>query len=102
MVAPREFLIVEDERVRTTQTSRSRRQQDSRVPLPGTLLTRQWRTRILLVEVLAQGFRFENQHYSSLGAIAVAITGTRWNGIAFFGLTRLAGVVRKEQSRGEN
>ena len=29
--------------------------------------------------------------YSSLSAIAVAITGTRWNGLAFFGLTRPAG-----------
>jgi hypothetical protein len=102
MVGPRDFLIVEGERVRSTHTSRSRRQQDSRLPLPGTLLTRQWRGRTLLVEVLTQGFRYENQHYSSLSAIAVAITGTRWNGLAFFGLTCPASCVRKEQSRGEN
>jgi hypothetical protein len=56
----------------------------------------------LLVEVLTQGFLYENQHYSSLSAIAVAITGTRWNGLAFFGLTRPESCVRKEQSRGEN
>ena len=34
--------------------------------------------------------------------VAVAITGTRWNGLAFFGLTRLtpaAGVERKERKR---
>ena len=42
------------------------------------------------MEVLAKGFRYENRHYSSLSAIAVAITGTRWNGLAFFGLTRPA------------
>jgi hypothetical protein len=92
MIAPRDFLIVEGESVRTTHSNRSRRQQDSRLPLPGTL---QWRGRTLLVEVLAQGFRYENQHYSSLSAIAVAVTGTRWNGLAFFGLTRPASVVRK-------
>ena len=101
MTAPRDFLMVEGERVRTTHSNRSRRQ-DSRLPLPGTLLTRQWRGRTLLVEVLAQGFRYENQHYSSLSAIAVAVTGTRWNGLAFFGLTRPAGGARKEQSHGEN
>ena len=62
-------------------------QPDSRLPLPGTLLSRKWKGRTILVEVLAEGFRFENRHYPSLSAIAVAVTGTRWNGLAFFGLT---------------
>ena len=48
------------------------------------------------MEVLADGFRYENQPYPSLGAVAVAVTGTRWNGLAFFGLTRAA--ERKERS----
>jgi hypothetical protein len=48
------------------------------------------------VEVLAKGFRYENRPYSSLSAIAVAVTGTRWNGLTFFGLTRAAGGERKE------
>ena len=52
------------------------------------MLTRKWKGRTLLVEVLKDGFRFENRHYASLSAIAVAVTGTRWNGLAFFGLTR--------------
>jgi|SRR5580704_7326060 hypothetical protein len=34
-----------------------------------------------------------------ISAIAVAITGTRWNGLAFFGLTRPAGEARKERPR---
>jgi hypothetical protein len=59
--------------------------------LPGTVLSRKWKGRTILLEVLAKGFRFENRQYSSLSAIAVAITGTRWNGLAFFGLTRPAG-----------
>ena len=53
----------------------------------------------MLVEVLAKGFRYENQQYSSLSAIAVAITGTRWNGLAFFGLIRPERRKRKEQPR---
>jgi hypothetical protein len=77
-----------------------RTEQDSRLPLPGALLTRKWKGRTLLVEVLAQGFRYENRHYSSLSAIAVAITGTRWNGLAFFGLTvRRAGNERVRSGR---
>jgi hypothetical protein len=101
-VAPADFFTVEGESVRTTPGDRSRRQQDSRLPLPGALLTRKWKGRTLMVEVLKDGFRYENQHYSSLSAIAVAITGTRWNGIAFFGLTRPAGGERKEPTHAEN
>jgi hypothetical protein len=85
MIAPAGFFTVSGERVRTVPRDHCR-PTDSRLPLPGTLLTRNWKGRTLLVEVLADGFRFENQHYSSLSAIAVAVTGTRWNGLAFFGL----------------
>jgi Protein of unknown function (DUF2924) len=60
---------------------------DQRLPLPGTRLSRQWRDKTIVVEVLVQGFRYENRLYSSLSAIASAVTGTRWNGLAFFGLT---------------
>lgn len=101
MVAPPDFFTVDGERVRTVG-DRNRREQDSRLPLPGTLLTRKWKGRTILVEVLAKGFRYENRHYASPSAVAVAITGTRWNGLAFFGLTRLtpaAGVERKERKR---
>ncbi len=98
-IAPRDFFSLGGERVQTTPGDRNRRQQDSRLPLPGTVLSRQWKGRTILVEVLAKGFRYENRPYSSLSAIAVAITGTRWNGLAFFGLTRPAGRNRKEQPR---
>ena len=99
MVAARDFLSVGGERVQTTPGDRSHRAPDRRLPLPGALLTRKWRGRTILVEVLAKGFRYENRQYASLSAIAVAITGTRWNGLAFFGLTRPAGGQRKEQPR---
>jgi hypothetical protein len=69
--------------------------------LPGALLSRQWKGRTILVEVLAEGFRYENRHYPSLSAIAVAVTGTRWNGLAFFGLTRPVSGERKERSRAQ-
>ena len=101
MVAPRDFFRVDGERVQTTPSDRNRGK-DSRLPLPGVLLSRKWKGRTILVEVLGKGFRYENRHYSSLSAIAVAVTGTRWNGLAFFGLTRPATVERrKEQPHAE-
>jgi hypothetical protein len=98
-VAPRDFFTVGGASVQTTRGDRNCR--DSRLPLPGTVLSRKWKGRTLLVEVLGEGFRYENRHYASLSAIAVAVTGTRWNGLAFFGLTRPAGGERKEQPRAE-
>jgi hypothetical protein len=96
--APRDFFTVGGERVQTTG-DQNQRQQDRRLPLPGALLTRKWKGKTVLVEVLAKAFRYENRQYSSLSAIATAITGTRWNGLAFFGLTRPARRERKERPR---
>ncbi len=97
IVAPRDFFTVDGAPVRTARGEGSRRS-DCRLPLPGTVLTRKWKGRNLLVEVLPNGFRFENQHYASLSAIAVAVTGTRWNGLAFFGLN----AKRKERRNAED
>jgi hypothetical protein len=95
-VAPKDFFLVADQPVRTTPSNRNRREADGRLPLPGVLLSRKWKGRTILVEVLAKGFRYENSHYSSLSAIAVAVTGTRWSGLAFFGLTSPGRGKRKE------
>lgn len=91
MVAPRDFFTVAGESIRTVPGDRNQGKQDRRLPIPGTLLNRNWKGRNILVEVLAKGFRYETRHYSSLSAIALEVTGTRWNGLAFFGLTRLTG-----------
>lgn len=60
---------------------------DRRLPAPGTLLTRQFESRRIVVKVLENGFEYQSQHYRSLSAIAREITGTRWNGLLFFGLS---------------
>src|SRR6204780_4129841 len=52
IVAPRDFFLVEGERVQIAPGPRNRREPDSRLPLPGTLLSRKWKGRTLLVEVL--------------------------------------------------
>jgi len=59
---------------------------DWRVPPPGTILTRRHGNREIVAKVLKKGFEFESRRYRSLSAIAREVTGTRWNGLLFFGL----------------
>jgi hypothetical protein len=56
------------------------------LPPPGTRLIREWNGGRHEVTVTQTGFEFEGRRYRSLSAIAKAITGTHWNGCAFFGL----------------
>ena len=41
-----------------------------------------------MVQVLDAGFEYEGRRFGSLSAIAKAITGTKWNGLVFFGLAK--------------
>jgi hypothetical protein len=52
----------------------------------GTILRRDWQGRTFEVGVVDGGFEQAGVHYRSLSAVARAITGTRWNGLRFFGL----------------
>jgi hypothetical protein len=60
-------------------------------PVVGTQLIREWRGAEHKVTVLAEGFEWEGRRYKSLSAVARAITGTRWNGLTFFGVKRHGG-----------
>ena len=53
---------------------------------PGTELIRVYRGTEYVVRVLEQGVEWNGQHYTSLTAVAQAITGMRWSGPVFFGL----------------
>jgi hypothetical protein len=55
-------------------------------PITGTRLIREWQGIEHCATVLDDGFEYQGRRYKSLSAIARAITGTRWNGPAFFGL----------------
>jgi hypothetical protein len=54
----------------------------------GTRLLRRWRGEVHEVTVLAQGFKYHGSTYGNLSEIARMVTGTRWSGPAFFGLTK--------------
>jgi hypothetical protein len=53
---------------------------------PGTVLGREWNGQMQRVAVLADGFAWNGKTYPSLSKVALAITGTRWNGPRFFGM----------------
>jgi hypothetical protein len=67
---------------------------DARLPMPGALLTREYKGRTVQVRVLPRGFEYEGEEYRSLSAVAKAITGAHWNGFLFFGFES----ARKEKS----
>jgi DUF2924 family protein len=52
----------------------------------GTVLGREWKGQMQRVTVLENGFAWKGKIYPSLSKVALAITGTRWNGPRFFGL----------------
>ena len=58
----------------------------SRLPPPGTILTRPYKGQTLQVKVLPEGFEYEGDVYKSLSAVAKAITGSHINGYLFFRL----------------
>ena len=55
-------------------------------PIAGTRLIREWQGVEHCVTVRQEGFEYQGRPYKSLSAVARAITGTRWNGLVFFGL----------------
>ena len=84
--APASFLLESGPRNTIRPLDRAGAGRDRRLPSPGTLLTRQFENRRIVVKVLEDGFEYQSQQYRSLSAVAREVTGTRWNGLLFFGL----------------
>jgi hypothetical protein len=85
--APEGFFVASGPTDAGKQPHRAGPRRDGRLPVPGTLLTRQFENRRIVVKVLEDGFEYQSQRYRSLSAVAREVTGTRWNGLLFFGLT---------------
>jgi hypothetical protein len=71
------------------QIARGRRE----MPITGTRLIREWNGQPHEVTAVQGGFAYRGRRYRSLTAVAELITGTHWNGPAFFGVRASA---RKE------
>ncbi|MCQ0970102.1 DUF2924 domain-containing protein [Paracoccus sp. TK19116] len=58
----------------------------SRSPAAGGRLLRDWNGSTHVVEIVADGYLWNDRHWRSLSAIAREITGAHWSGPRFFGL----------------
>ncbi len=78
-----------------TPASPSRPVRSPQEPAPGTILTRPYKGRQVIVTVRGpRQFEYEGQMFRSLSAVAKTVTGSHLSGCAFFGLTQN----RKERS----
>ena len=76
---------------------RKERKRKAGMPVVGTRLVREWNGRTYEVTVVHGGFEYEGCRYRSLTAITKVITGTHWNGRAFWGLKKS----HSKRSRGD-
>ena len=63
-----------------------RRRQPQTRPIAGTRLIREWKGVEHCITVRSEDFEYQGRPFQSLSAVARTITGTRWNGLVFFGL----------------
>jgi hypothetical protein len=71
---------------------------DPRLPPVGTVLTRAYRGEIHQVVVRVDGVEYQGEQFRSLSAVARKITGTPWNGYAFFKIDNAAPGAVEEQA----
>jgi predicted trehalose synthase len=76
------------EKTKATAPNTNATPRDARLPAVGTVLERVHGDATHLVRVVEDGFEYRGQRHRSLSAIAKEITGTTWNGFAFFGLAK--------------
>ncbi len=70
-----------------TAASKSiRLSRDSRLPMPGAMLAKNYDGKCIVVKVLEKGFECNGEFFPSLSGIARKVTGTNWNGYKFFDL----------------
>lgn len=62
------------------------RARDERLPAPGTVLRKTYKAKLHEVVVREGDFVYDGRPYTTLSAVANAITGAHWNGWRFFGL----------------
>jgi hypothetical protein len=85
---PRE--AIDDARAASVQpvaSSDPKPRRDPRLPTPGTVIVKNYKGRELRLVVHEDHFELDGRSYRSLSEAARAVTGSRWNGRLFWGLT---------------
>jgi hypothetical protein len=60
---------------------------DPRLPASGATLVRKYKGEDVRVLVHDRAYEWSGRRFDSLSEVAFAVTGSRWNGLLFFGLT---------------
>jgi hypothetical protein len=84
--APQHLVGTSQQVLQPTLRSRRKSGRDERLPGTGNILQRECKGQMVVVEVLADGFQYQDRFYKSLSAVARQATGTQWNGYDFFRL----------------
>ena len=66
---------------------------DPRLPMPGTVLARNYKGHTVQVLVATDGFEYEGESFRTLSAVAKRVSGMHTNGFLFFGLVAKKGGV---------
>lgn len=69
-----------------TQATKKCHTRDRRLPIPGSVIIKEYKGKNIHVKVLEAGFEYNSKIYKNLTAIAEEITGSNWNGYLFFNL----------------
>ncbi len=69
-----------------TQAMKKNHIRDRRLPIPGSVIIKEYKGKDIQVKVLEIGFEYNGKIYKNLTAIAKEITGSHWNGYLFFNL----------------
>jgi Protein of unknown function (DUF2924) len=77
---------VRPENTTQDQPKKPNLRRDKRLPIPGTVITKEYKGIKLQIKILESGFEYSSKVYKTLTAIAKEVTGAHWNGYLFFNL----------------
>lgn len=82
----REYDPINNKALRSDATIKRNISRDRRLPIPGTLITKNYKGTDIRVKILEKGFEYSGKIYRTLTAIAKEVTGSHWNGYLFFNM----------------
>lgn len=81
-----EYDPINNKTLRLNGTNKCSVSRDRRLPIPGTVITKEYKGINIQVKILDKGFEYNGKVYKSLTAIAKEVTGSHWNGYLFFNI----------------
>ena len=82
----KEYDPINNKTLRLNGTNKCCVSRDRRLPIPGTIVSKEYKGINIQVKILDKGFEYNGKVYKSLSAIAKEVTGSHWNGYLFFNI----------------